>query len=60
MNLRLGLLLYEVMNKRGKTIKIEIGNPIHYAEMEAYEDRQMLIDFLKDRTMSLGKNPAGG
>lgn len=60
MNLRLGLLLYEVMNKRGKTIKIEIGNPIHYAEMETYEDRQMLIDFLKERTMSLGKNPAGG
>ncbi|HKK76708.1 MAG TPA: lysophospholipid acyltransferase family protein [Saprospiraceae bacterium] len=55
MNLRLGLLLYEVMNKRGKTLKIEIGEPIHYPEMEEYEDRQMLIDFLKDRTMSLSE-----
>lgn len=53
MNLRLGLLLHEIMNKRGKTIKIEIGDPIHYNEMEQYQDRQMLIDFLKDRTMSL-------
>lgn len=55
MNLRLGLLLHEIMNKRNKTLKVEIGDPIHYPEMEEYEDRQMLIDFLKDRTMSLGE-----
>lgn len=55
MNLRLGLLLFEVMNKRGKTLKIEIGDPIHYPEMERYENRQELIDFLKNRTMSLGE-----
>lgn len=58
MNLRLGLLLYEVMNKRNKTIKVEIGDPIHYDEMEQYEDRQMLIEFLKERTMSLGEKGA--
>jgi putative hemolysin len=55
MNLRLGLLLHEIMNKRGKTIKIEIGDPITYDEMESYPDRQDLIDFLKDRTMALAK-----
>ncbi len=55
MNLRLGLLLHEIMNKRGKTIKIEIGDPIPYSEMEAYPDRQDLIDFLKARTMALGE-----
>lgn len=55
MNLRLGLLLHEVMNKRGKTIKIEIGDPIAYSEMEKYEDRQELIEFLQERTLSLGR-----
>ncbi|MEL7117901.1 MAG: lysophospholipid acyltransferase family protein [Bacteroidota bacterium] len=53
MNLRLGLLLHEVMNKRGKTIEVEIGAPITYNEMEKYEDRQELIDFLRGKTMSL-------
>lgn len=53
MNLRLGLLLHEIMNKRGKTLKIEIGDAIHYDEMESYKDRQQLIDFLKEQTLSL-------
>ncbi len=55
MNLRLGLLLYEVMNKRGKTIRIEIGDPITYPEMEPYTDRQALIAYLKKRTFDLSK-----
>lgn len=55
MNLRLGLLLYEVMNKRGKTIRIEIGDPIAYREMEPYTDRQALIAYLKERTFDLAK-----
>jgi putative hemolysin len=54
MNLRLGLLLHEIMNKRGETIKIEVGDPITYDEMEQYEDRQKLIEFLYKRTMALG------
>jgi len=55
MNLRLGLLLYEVMNKRGKTIRIEIGDPITYPEMEPHTDRQALIEYLKKRTFDLTK-----
>lgn len=55
MNLRLGLLLYEVMNKRGKTIRTEIGDPITYKEMENYTDRQALIEFLKKRTFDLAE-----
>lgn len=54
MNLRLGLLLHEIMNKRGKTVKIEIGDPITYDQMEQYEDRQELIEFLYNKTMALG------
>ena len=55
MNLRLGLLLYEVMNKRNSTIKLAVGDPIYYDEMSKYPDRQELIEFLKARTMSLGQ-----
>ena len=54
MNLRLGLLLYETVNKRNKTMKIEVGDPIPYSDMEQYQDRQELIDFLKAKTMALG------
>lgn len=53
MNLRLGLLLYEVMNKRGKTIRVEIGDPIPYREMQAYAKAPELIDFLQQRTLAL-------
>ncbi len=56
MNLRLGLLLHEIMNKRGQTIRIEIGDPITYDEMKPYEDRQALIEFLYNRTMALKEN----
>lgn len=55
MNLRLGLLLHEIMNKRGKTVKMEIGDPITYDEMEKYQDRQKLIEYLYNRTMLLKK-----
>jgi len=58
MNLRLGLLLYEVMNKRNKTFKVEIGDPIPYSEMEPYQDRQELIEYLNKKTMALGDKPS--
>lgn len=53
MNLRLGLLLHEIMNKRGTTVRAEVGDPITYAEMAPYTDRQELIEYLYQRTMSL-------
>lgn len=56
MNLRLGLLLYEITNKRGKKVQVEIGDPITYGEMEQYKDRQELIDFLRQTTMTKVKN----
>lgn len=55
LKLRLALLIHEVTNKRGKTLQVEIGDPIPYAEMEELQDRQELIDFLHSRTMELGK-----
>ncbi|MEO1436017.1 MAG: lysophospholipid acyltransferase family protein [Bacteroidota bacterium] len=54
MNLRLGLLLREIFNKRGKTFRIEIGDPIHYDEMKQYGESIPLINYLRERTMALG------
>jgi putative hemolysin len=54
MNLRLGLLLYEVLNKRNQTFRVEVGDPIPYPEMAPYQDRQALIDYLREKTMNLG------
>lgn len=54
MNMRLGLLLYEAVNKRRKTIRVEIGDPIPYGEMAGMRNRKKLIDFLKARTLNLG------
>lgn len=56
MNARSGLLLHEIMNKKGMTVKAEIGDPILYHEMEKYQDRQELIEYLQRRTMSLKKD----
>ncbi len=53
MNLRLGLLLHEVMNKRNRNFRVEIGDPIPYEKMQLYSDRQELIEFLKRETLSL-------
>lgn len=53
-NLRLGLLLHEVMNKRGQSIQVKIGDPIPYSEMQSIRNRQQLIEYLYDTTMSLG------
>ncbi|MEL6972373.1 MAG: lysophospholipid acyltransferase family protein [Bacteroidota bacterium] len=53
-NLRLGLLLHEVMNKRGKEVQVRIGDPITYPEMAPLRNRQQLIDHLYQRTIALG------
>ncbi len=55
MNLRYGLLLHEAINKKGETVKAEIGNPIVYEQMSKYTDRQELIEFLYKETMNLKK-----
>lgn len=53
-NLRLGLLLYEVRNKIGRTLSISIGDPIHWEEMAPYTKRQELLDYLRRRTLEVG------
>ncbi len=52
--LRLGLLLHELNNKIGKELEIVIGDPIHFEQLEAFKDRQQMLDFLKVKTFELG------
>ena len=54
-NLRLGLFLRELRNKRGQEIQVRIGDPIPYSEMAPLRNRQRLIDYLYERTMTLGQ-----
>lgn len=51
-NVRLGLLLNEARNKRGKSFRVEIGDPIPYEELEHLKDRQALIDHLYKYTLT--------
>jgi putative hemolysin len=54
-SLRLGLLMHEVHNKIGREIRLEIGDPIPYAELTAFRDRQALLDHLRGHTLALGR-----
>ena len=51
--LRLGLLICEANNKKGRTIPLSIGDPIPYESLAAIRDRQALIDHLRTTTFNL-------
>lgn len=55
-NFRLGLLLSELNNKRGKTLKVNIGAPISNEELRGMKPVE-LIAYLRNKTMDLGKHP---
>ncbi len=54
MNLRLGLLIHEMHNKIGKKLKVSIGVPIPYEELQHLKDREKLTLELRRRTLGLG------
>ncbi|WP_020533928.1 lysophospholipid acyltransferase family protein [Flexithrix dorotheae] len=54
-DLRLALLLFEVRNKMHKTLKIEIGNPITFKEMNSQTKKNDLLNFLYHQVFSLNK-----
>ncbi len=54
LNLRLGLLLYEMRNKMGKPVRVTIGEPIAFEEMEGMRERRALLGWLRERTLGLG------
>ncbi len=51
--MRLGMLIHEVKNKMGKTMKVEIGNPISFEELAHLKDRQIFLDYLKKQVYAL-------
>lgn len=55
MNLRLGLLLNEVRNKMGRKIRVSIGEPIPFESYSAIRDRQVLLNWLREKTFELEK-----
>lgn len=52
--LRLSLLLNEIRNKMGKTVRINIGDPIPYETLSKATDRQGMLDYLRKITFDLG------
>ncbi len=55
-NLRLGLLLHEVRNKMGRTVRIRIGEPIRPAEWQTFGNRQAILDRLRASVMELAES----
>jgi putative hemolysin len=54
LSLRLSLLLYEVKNKMGKTIKVTIGDPIPGSTLSHLKSKK-IIEALKEITVGLSK-----
>lgn len=59
LNLRLGLLLHEMRNKMGKPVRVTVGDPILFEEMEGIRERKVLLEWLRERTMGLGDLESG-
>lgn len=54
--LRTLLLPRMLKNKRGETLKIQIGNPITQRKLVEYSDNRSLTNYLRLRTYALGLN----
>ena len=50
--LRMGMLLHEARNKRGKSLKVTIGDVIPFSDLEGIKNKQELLDKLKKITFS--------
>ena len=53
--LRTALLIHEARNKFGKTLRVEVGDPIPWDAMQSLNGRQELTDFLYRRVQSLAR-----
>lgn len=53
LTLRLSLIIHEVNNKIGKTIRVTIGDPIPYEELATIKGRKQLTDYLREVTYQL-------
>jgi putative hemolysin len=48
-NLRLGLLLYEVYNTRGKNLGVKVRTPIEPSELKSFRDSDQLLSYLRKK-----------
>ncbi|MCG8356378.1 MAG: lysophospholipid acyltransferase family protein [Kiloniellales bacterium] len=55
--LREALILKEVARRIGSEVRLQIGDPIPYGQIDHIKDRQSLVDYL--RAITYGLNPAG-
>ncbi len=55
LHLRLSLLLHEIRNKIGKTIRVTIGEPILYDQLQQATTRQNMLEYLRKVTFDLEK-----
>jgi len=53
LTLRLSLIIHEVNNKIGKTIRVSIGDPIPYEEIADIKGRKQLTHYLREVTYQL-------
>jgi len=51
--LRTAMLPREMLNKRGKTLRLKVGNPIPYRQLKDYESNEALTEFLRLKTYIL-------
>ncbi len=56
-NIRLGLLMHEVVNKIGSRLRVEIGTPIPYSALQGCRQARDLIDHLRHSTLSMADGP---
>ncbi|MEM6999304.1 MAG: lysophospholipid acyltransferase family protein [Pseudomonadota bacterium] len=54
--LRMALLVHEALNKFGEALKVNIGEPIVWAELEEFDNRQALTDHLYHRVQATGRS----
>ncbi len=59
LTLRLSLVFRETARRMGSELGVRVGAPIPFSDMEHMEDRQQLIDFLRERTFALAVSPEG-
>lgn len=54
--LRLSLIMREVNNQIGNTVRVSIGDPIFYEEISAIKKKKALTRYLRQVTYELGQN----
>lgn len=60
LTLRLSLIIREVKNKIGKTIRVSIGDPIPYQQISDIRQRKQLTRYLREVTYSLSQQNRRG